>query len=217
MDSAEFRDSPSGFLVPTTGEAKAFVPNPLPPSLQLDPLIGLLTEATGYLGELRGIGRTLPNPYLLIRPFQRREAVASSIIEGTVTSLSDLLMLEAGADERERLPDTREVFNYVRALEHSLERLQELPVCIRLFNEAHSILLTGVRRHRGAVITPGEFKREQNWIGGESIADARFVPCPPHEVWPAMDQLEKYIQFETAFPLLIRLALIHYQFETIHP
>lgn len=185
----------------------------------MDQVIGILTEATGYLGELRGIGRTLSNPYLLIRPFQHREAVASSIIEGTVTSLSDLLMLEAGADERERPPDTGEVLNYVRALEHSLGRLEDLPVCIRMLNEAHEILLTGVQRHRGAAITPGEFKKEQNWIGGDSLDAARFVPCPPQEVWPAMDQLEKYIQsdMEPMHPLLVRIALIHYQFETIHP
>lgn len=219
MDPTDFRDSPSGFLVPTIGGAQAFVPNPLPPKLEMDLLVGILTEATGYLGELRGIGRTLPNPYLLIRPFQRREAVASSIIEGTFTSLSDLLMLEAGADEGERPPDTREVLNYVRALEHSLQRLDKLPVCIRLLNEAHNILLTGVRRHRGGAITPGEFKKEQNWIGGDSLDNARFVPCPPQEVWPAMDRLEKYVQpgTESEHPLLVRLALIHYQFETIHP
>lgn len=221
MNLDDFSASPSGSLAPTIQGAMAFVPDPLPPKLVLEPVIATLTEAATRLGELSGVGRTLPNPYLLVRPFQRKEAVASSNIEGTVTSLSDLMLLEAGADERDRPPDTREVQNYVHALEHAIERLAQLPVCLRLIREIHTILLTGVRTHRGAEFSPGEFRADQNWIGGSltQIERARFVPPPPNQVMPTLDALEKFIQSppDPELPLLVRLALIHYQFETIHP
>ena len=221
MNPDEFSASPSGSLAPTIQGALAFVPNPLPPDLALESVIGSLTEAAMRLGELSGVGRTLPNPFLLVRPFQRKEAVASSNIEGTITSLSDLMLLEAGADERGRPPDTREVQNYVHALEHAVDRLTQLPVCLRLIREIHEILLTGVRTHRGAKISPGEFRSDQNWIGGSltQIERARFVPPPPNQVMPTLDALEKFIQspLDSDLPLLVRLALIHYQFEAIHP
>ena len=171
------------------------------------------------LGELSGIGRTINSPHLLIRPFMRHEAVASSKIEGTVTTLTELLLFEVEESSTRTTPDTREVMNYVRALEHSLKRLDELPVCVRLINEAHGILLRSVSKGRGASITPGEFRADQNWIGARTIANARFVPPPPHEVVPAMSDLEKYINpmNKSTIPLLVHLALIHYQFETIHP
>lgn len=171
------------------------------------------------LGELKGIGRTMPNPYLLIRPLQRKEAVASSNIEGTHTSLSDLFLFEAGADEKGRPPDTREVHNYVRAMEHALSRLSEIPVCLRLMREAHEILLMDVQKHRGAVIVPGEFKSETNWIGGLTVQSARFVPPPPKEALESLKALEAFIHDEAALkmPPLLSSAMIHYQFETIHP
>ncbi len=173
------------------------------------------------LGELNGIGQLLVNPYLLIRPLQRKEAVASSNIEGTYTSLSDLFLLEAGADENARPPDTGEVRNYVLALEHAIARMEELPVSLRLMKEAHQILLSGVRGHRGARLQAGEFRREQNWIGGSGsdIRLARFVPPPPQQVMPTLGELEKFIQdpIPRDLPPLIHLALAHYQFETIHP
>lgn len=221
MDAETFRHSKSGRLVPTVNGARAFVPNPLPPRLNLEPLIPLLADAYRYMGELRGIGRTLQNPLVLINPIQRREAVASSSIEGTVTSMSDLLMLEAGANDRQRPPDTVEVHNYVRAFDHGMNRLKELPVSLRLIREIHEILLAGVQRQRGRQITPGEFRTDQNWIGrgNDPIENARFVPPPPNEVLPCLDALEKFIHDDTNpnLPLLVRLALIHYQFETIHP
>ncbi len=171
------------------------------------------------LGELNGIGRTLANPYLLIRPFQRREAVASSSIEGTLTSLSDLFLFEGGANERDRPPDTREVFNYVRALEFAIERMNTIPISLRLIRETHARLLRGVRRHLGGTGPPGEFRREQTWIGGETIASARFVPPPPDHVMDGLDALEKFIHdpSNARIPPLVQSAMIHYQFETIHP
>ena len=220
MDPDEFRQSPCGKVVPTVDGAWAFVPDPLPPPLQLEPLVPLLIEASIRLGELNGIGRSLANPYLLIRPFQRREAVASSAIEGTVTSLSDLFLFEAGADEKARPPDTREVFNYVRGLEHAIDRLKEIPVSLRLIREIHSVLLDSIRaRHRGATIPPGEFRKDQNWIGGQTVRAARFVPPPPNQVMNTLDAFEKFIHAPSTaqIPTLIQAAIIHYQFETIHP
>lgn len=158
------------------------------------------------------------SPYLLVRPLLRQEAVASSRIEGTVTSYDQLALFEAGVDVTDTAPDAGEVHNYVRALEHGIKRLPELPVCLRLMNELHAILLEGVRDHRGARIAPGEFRRTQNWIGARRIQDARYVPPPPQDVMPTLDALEKYIQSDMSdLPLLVRIALIHYQFEAIHP
>lgn len=218
MNPDEFTNSGTGRLVPTI-KGMAFVPTPLPPSpLDLEPLIPLVARAERALGELSGIGRTLPNPYLLIRPFMRREAVASSKIEGTVTTLSQLLLFEVDEESTRAPGDAREVLNYVRALEHSLKRLDELPISARLIREAHKILLTNVQSNRGAQIIPGEFRRDQNWIGARLIENARYVPPPPNEVADAMAELEKYINAkDDEVPTLIQLALIHYQFEAIHP
>jgi Fic family protein len=209
---------PTGKLVPTI-KGLAFVPDPLPPgSINLANLVLPLSRAERALGELSGVGRTLHNPYLLIRPFMRREAVASSKIEGTVTTLSQLFLFEVDQESDRAPPDAREVWNYVRALEHSLSRLNEIPISGRLIKEAHRILLTDVQSHRGAAIVPGEYRKDQNWIGARVIENARFVPPPPQEVEEAMARLEKYIHRDDAeMPLLVRLALIHYQFETIHP
>jgi Fic family protein len=208
-----------GVTMPAVPGGYAFVPHSLPRQVDIGNLVSLLSEASMALGELKGIGRFLPNPYLLIRPLQKKEAVASSNIEGTFTNLSDLFLLEAGADERDRPPDTREVMNYVLALEHAVERLKTLPVCLRLIREIHSILLRGVRSHRGASVTPGEFKTTQNWIGGLTIQSARFVPPPPIETTACLADLESFIHDGQAMrlPPLIYLAMIHYQFEAIHP
>lgn len=221
MDAEDFRDSPCGKLVSTLNGARAYLPDPLPPRLNLEPVIPLLVDASRHLGELRGIGRTLQNPLILVRTIQRREAVASSKIEGTVTSISDLLLFEAGADRKARPPDTREVLNYVEAFEHAVLRLKELPFCLRLIREIHEILLKDTDAGRGGNTPPGEFRRDQNWIGPENspISAARFVPPPPNEVMSCLDQFEKYVQTkdDSEIPLLVQLALIHYQFETIHP
>ena len=201
----------------------AFVPNPLPPPLTFDAaLIRSLSEADRALGELAGLGRTFPNPHLLINPFIRREAVLSSRIEGTQADLADLYAFEArqlalpGFQPAREEADVREVFNYVRALEYGLERLSTLPVSLRLIREVHARLMEGVR---GEHATPGEFRRTQNWIGAPSctLNDATFVPPPVDEMHTALDALEKYLHSEDEYPPLVRLAFIHYQFEAIHP
>ncbi len=218
MKSDDFKGSPSGFLTPTIQGCMAFVPHPLPPAnLDLSTLIVPLEKATHALGELSGIGRSLPNPHLLIRPFSRVEAIASSKIEGTVTTMEELLFLEVGADKEKAREDTKEVNNYTQALRHGLNRISDLPLSKRLISELHEVLLRDASLDRGALFTPGEFKKDQNWIGARLIQNARFVPPPPTEALNAMDDLEKYIHSPDDIPLLIKLALIHYQFETIHP
>lgn len=215
MDTALFKNSPSGKLVRATGKYWAFVPTPLPPSLEWDAvLVSQISRADLALGTLSGIGETLPNPHLLIYPFIRREAVLSSRIEGTQSSLSDLLLFEATKVEKQR--DVREVQNYVRAIEYGLKRLDALPLSLRLIRELHGILM---ERVRGEHATRGEFRQSQNWIGppGCSLNEASFVPPPVPEMQDALDQLEKFLHADTDLPPLVQLALIHYQFETIHP
>lgn len=196
------------------------MPDPLPPKLAYGPqLVQALSEADRALGELAGLGRTLPNPYLLTRPFLRREAVLSSRIEGTQASLVDLYAFEVEPllfGEPERRDDVQEVQNYVRALEHGIERLGELPISQRLLREMHSVLMEGVR---GAQRAPGEFRRIRNWIGppGAEVGEATFVPPPPMEISGALGALERYIHGQTGRPPLVDIALVHYQFETIHP
>jgi len=217
MKADEFKSSPSGRLIPVSG-AMAFVPNPLPPpNLDMRNMMMEIERATHAVGELSGIGRALPNPHLLIRPFSRAEAIASSKIEGTVTTLPELLVLEASPDKVKSREDTKEVRNYTWALEHGLKRIPELPLSKRLIREIHAVLLHDVSPERGAQIKPGEFKTDQNWIGARLIQNARYVPPPPTEAINALDDLEKYIHGNDKIPLLVRLALIHYQFEAIHP
>jgi Fic family protein len=195
----------------------AFEPAPIPRALELSAeTISLVAQAHQALGELNGIGRVLPNPHILVRPYLRREAVASSALEGTHSSLSDVFAAEARIDEDPAAGsrDLREVLNYVTALEAGLARLSELPPCLRLIKEMHNILLFKVR---GRDKTPGEFRGEQNWIDGVDPAAARFVP-PPHDLLdPALDDFERYYHEDSDVPILARCALLHYQFETIHP
>jgi len=223
MDPAAFRSSTAGQVLRVVGWGYwAYHPNPLPPTIVWTPsLVLALSEATAALGELKGLGRTLANPHLLIAPFIRREAVLSSRIEGTQASLSDLYAYEAvqlqmfdvttDADS-----DVKEVHNYVRALEYGMERLKSLPLSLRLIREVHSHLMEGVR---GEHQTPGEFRRSQNWIGapGCLLADANFVPPPPDAMQQALRDLEMYLHAPPALPALVRIGLIHYQFEAIHP
>jgi len=195
----------------------AYVPAPLEPEIHLDiELVRVLSDADRAISELAGIARTLPNPHLLIGPFVRREAVLSSRIEGTQASYSDLLFFDAAQLRETEVPDVREVSNYVRALEHGLKRLDELPLSLRLIREMHERLLAGVR---GGNQTPGEFRRSQNWIGapGCTLMDATYVPPPVVEMEEALDAFENYLHRQSRLPALIRLALIHYQFEAIHP
>jgi Fic family protein len=158
----------------------------------------------------------MPNPHLLVAPYVRREAVLSSRIEGTQASLGDLFFFEAALAEPPRMPDVREVYNYVRALEYGLARLKELSLSLCLVREIHARLMEGVR---GAHATPGEFRRSQNWIGppGCTLNGATFVPPPVHEMEEAMGVWEKYLYSEPLEPPLVQCALMHDQFEAIHP
>ncbi len=215
MEIGLFQNSPSGRFIRASGEYWAFVPHPLPPKLEWDnSLVSLISRADLALGTLSGLGETLPNPHLLIYPFIRREAVLSSRIEGTQSSLSDLLLFEATKVEKQR--DVREVQNYVRAIEYGLKRLDALPLSLRLIRELQGILM---ERVRGEHVTRGEFRQSQNWIGppGCSLNEASFVPPPVPEMQDALDQLEKFLHADIDLPPLVQLALIHYQFETIHP
>jgi Fic family protein len=201
------------------GGYRAFLPAPLPPApaVQLDgPLQDLLSRADRALGRLDGSIQTLPNPDLFVLMYVRKEAVLSSQIEGTQSSLQDLLAAEAQVLAPEQPRDVHEVVNYVAAMNHGLARLAELPVSVRLIREIHAKLLGGVR---GAHLTPGELRRSQNWIGpaGCTLADASFVPPPPEEVPRALGELERFLHAPADLPLLIKIGLAHAQFETIHP
>lgn len=197
----------------------AFSPAPLPPEPALaltGPLQGLLSQADRALGRLDGSVLTLPNPDLFVFMYVRKEAVLSSQIEGTQSSLQDLLAAEADLFDESMPRDVDEVVNYVRAMKHGLARLAALPVSVRLIREIHGVLLDGVR---GGRLQPGELRRSQNWIGpaGCTLATASFVP-PPHEDVPqALGDLERFLHAVDDLPALVRIALAHVQFETIHP
>ena len=199
---------------------RAFLPAPLPPDppVRLDgELRVLLSQADRALGRLDGSVVTLPNPDLLVFMYVRKEAVLSSQIEGTQSSLQDLLAAEADLFDQADVPrDVDEVINYVDAMNHGLRRLKDLPVSVRLIREIHERLLSGVR---GSRLTPGELRRSQNWIGpsGSGIADAVFVPPPPDAVPEALGELERFLHAPDDLPLLVRIGLAHAQFETIHP
>jgi Fic family protein len=191
----------------------AFAPRPISREVALSAAtVFELSEADRAVGALAGLGARLPNPHLLIRPYLRREAVASTRIEGTQSSLSDVLSAEAQL--RVETEDQREVLNYVRALEHGLRRLPTLPLSKRLIREMHAELLAGVR---GEERTPGEFRRSQNWIGGTNPSNALFVPPPVELLEDALDDFEAFLHQDLRVPLLVRCALVHFQFETIHP
>ena len=194
----------------------AFIPGPIPRELDYtSELVNALSEADRALGELSGVGQRLANPQMLIRPYMRREAVLSSRIEGTQSSLAQLLLFEANAPTQ-RPDDAREVLNYVRALEWGIASLRRLPISHRMVLGLHQRLLHGVRGQRS---TPGRFRTTQNWIGpeGTPVEKAIFVPPPPEALSDALDDWDKYIHEVDSTPPLLRCALIHYQFETIHP
>lgn len=194
----------------------AFFPEPLPRRLEIPPeVVVLLDEATGAVHRLGGIGRLIPNPHLLIGPHLRLEAVLSSRIEGTKTDVGQLLRFEAGqAPPSDEADDAREVQNYVIAMEHGLQRVRDgFPVSIRLFREMHKLLLSGVRGQRRQ---PGELRESPVWIGGSTLDNAVFVPPPPDEMGVALADLERFLH-ECELPLLVQLALAHYQFEVVHP
>ena len=217
MQPTDFAETAPGQIIKTVQGYWAFVPTPLPPSLDITwSLASEISDADRALSELAGAARTLPNPNLLIGSFIRREAVLSSRIEGTQASLSDLFFFEASGLPNPHVPDVREVANNVQAIEYGLARLKTLPVSLRLMREIHARLVAGVR---GDHLTPGEFRRSQNWIGppGCTLMEATFVPPPEPQMLAALDEFEKYLHAPSPLPPLVRLALIHYQFEAIHP
>lgn len=215
---AQFRERAGKYVVQTQGY-KAFVPAVLPPSppiaIDVD-LQRLLSQADRALGRLDGSISILPNPDLFVMMYVRKEAVLSSQIEGTQSSLQDVLAAEARVLTPSRSSDVSEVINYVSAMNHGLGRLAEFPVSVRLIREIHGELLRGVR---GAHLTPGELRRSQNWIGpaGCTLREAAFVPPAPDEVPDALSSLERFLHDEQAIPILIKIGLAHAQFETIHP
>ncbi|MFB3890856.1 MAG: Fic family protein [Phycisphaerae bacterium] len=210
------RQQPPGRFVRCAGGVQAFVPAPLPPEVNWTPrLMRALSDADRLLGQLAGEGRGLPNPHLLMRPFVKREAVLSSRIEGTQATLGELLAADAGAAVDRSPEDLREVANYVAALDHGIKRLKNLPLSLRLVKELHAKLMHGVR---GGVATPGEFRRSQNWIGppGCTLSNASYVPPPPDELMVCLGDWEKFLH-DRSLPPLAQVALMHYQFEAIHP
>lgn len=221
MDTSGYT-TPSGRLAPTINGLSAFIPDPLPPKLDLSSIAQQLSTADQKIGELRGIGQYLPNPYLLIRPLQRREAIASSNIEGTYTSLPELLILEYSDEKNTGSIDTREVFNYTTALRNGLSQLDDdWPVSNRMVLDLHRTLMNGLPRSRSGNREPGIFRNEQNFIGRSrrDITQARFVPPPPPEHDRCLSDLEIFINSDDMCGLtpLVFAAVAHYQFEAIHP
>lgn len=197
----------------------AFIPPPLPPELSIDwELTALLSEADRAVAELSGAGRLLPNPHLLIRPYLRREALLSSLIEDTYAEVEELLLFDINPNKTPTKAAVREVDNYIRALEAGLKGLTELPISTRLILELHAILMADVRG--GDVTkTPGEYRRSQNWIGrpGSTLSTATFIPPPHDDVAEMLSDWEKYLHSASREPELVKIALLHYQFEAIHP
>jgi len=218
MRPDEFGVSPAGEVILTPKGYWAFVPTPLPPKIKWsESLVAALSDADRELARLATLGGLFQYPQLLLRPFIHREAVLSSRIEGTRTSINELYAYEAvQLSFVEDTDDAREVHNYVRALDYGLGRIGELPISLRLIREIHAHLMEGVR---GDMWQPGEFRRSQNWIGppGSTIESATYVPPPVVEMNLALGQLEKFIHSSSKIPPLIRVGLIHYQFEAIHP
>ena len=209
--AGRYVSQPSGY--------RAFIPRALPPEppLQLGSAAqSLLSAADIALGRLDGSIQILPDADLFMYMFIRKEAVLSSQIEGTQSSLNDLLAAEAKLFGMHERGDVWEVINHVAALNHGLDRLRELPLSIRLISEIHGELLKGVR---GSQYRPGEYRSSQNWIGpaGSTIQEATFVPPPPHEMQVALSDLEKFWHSDSDLPILVKVALVHAQFETIHP
>ncbi len=218
MKPQDFQSSEAGLPRKTLEGYWAFLPKPLPPSIKYSADFALLlSNADAALGELSGIARYLPNPDLFIAPYIKREAVASSKIEGTQADLSDLLLDEI---EPKRTPpgsDVMEVRNYVAALNFGLEQIRTLPLSGRLVRNLHAVLMKDVR---GQEMTPGEFRRSQNWIGppGCGLNDATYVP-PPHdpEMKDCLAEWERFMNRRNMMPDLLQCALIHEHFEAIHP
>ncbi|MEQ1857308.1 MAG: Fic family protein [Longimicrobiales bacterium] len=211
------RSERAGVFRSQLGGFDAFIPKPFPPQdLLLSPLAEVLERATLALGRLVGSAEILPDPDLFVYMYVRREAVLSSQIEGTEASLVDLLEYEAQQEKTERRVDVREITNYIDALRFGLERVETLPLSLRLIEEIHGRLMQSVRGGEPAK-TPGEFRRSQNWIGGPNPAAARFVPPPVPVMTTSLHELENFLHAGSRLPILIRVGLAHAHFETVHP
>lgn len=209
--SGKYVEQPTGY--------RAFVPKPLPPDPPVtidDEILDLLSKADRALGRLDGSTEALPNPDLFSFMYIRREAVLSSQIEGTQASLSEVLELEAQIHDARKPTDAGEVVNYIAALQYGFERIETLPLSLRLIREIHGVLLEGTR---GQERSPGEFRRSQNWIGpeGSTLANARYVPPALDDMHQSLNDLEEFLYDESPMPFLLRIGLAHAQFETIHP
>lgn len=218
MASSFPKDRAGGFITQPEGYA-SFVPKPLPPDppLELDSdLLRLLEESVGELGRLDGVAKVIPDPDFFVSMYVRREAVLSSQIEGTQSTLEDLLELELESDRKDRSSDAYEIVNYVHAMNFGLDRIKELPLSLRLIREIHKELL---RDGRGSNATPGEFRRTQNWIGpeGAGLKQATFIPPSVSDMKRALHDFELYLHAEDSYSTLIDVGLTHAQFETIHP
>jgi Fic family protein len=213
-------DNRAGRLVAQPSGYRAFVPAPLPPDPPLDVgsgILPLLSRADIALGRLDGLVKVIPDPDFFVGMYVRREAVLSSQIEGTQSTLEDLLEVELEPDTPARRgSDVGDIVNYVRAMKYGLDRLQDLPLSLRLIREIHEQLL---RDGRGAQATPGEFRASQNWIGpsGAPLSRATFIPPPVPEMTQALHSFESYLHANGDTPVLVKAALAHAQFETIHP
>lgn len=210
----------AGQYIRTIDGYTAFMPAPLPPDPPVrmdDPEFqALLSEADIALGRLDSYAALLPNPDLFVAAYVRKEAVLSSQIEGTQASLIDLFEYEANVGRKALRNDVSEVVNHVRAMNYGLERVRELPVSLRLFRKIHAELLKDVR---GSELQPGEFRHSQNWIGplGSTLPQAEFVPPPPYEMDQSLGDFERFLHDNTPMPALVKVGLLHCQFETIHP
>lgn len=212
----KIQHSSAGNVIQSPKGYSAFVPNPLPPMIEWsNSLVGALSRADFVLGKLAREGSTLPNPHVLIRPFITREAVLSSKIEGTHSTIGEILAHSAGVSVKQNPDDLQEVQNYIAALDFGLKRLAELPLSLRLIKEIHEQLMHSAS---GSHATPGEFRKSQNWIGapGCTLNTAKFVPPPLDQLMSCLGELEKFLH-DRQLPALIHIALCHYQFEAIHP
>lgn len=198
-------------------EYKAFIPSKLPyegPLHYDDSIMDLLSKASILLGRLDGITELLPDPNFLVLMYIKKEAASSAQIEGTQATFADLIKHEAGISDPTIPDDVKEIVNYVKAMNYGVQRLSTLPLSLRLIREIHKILLTGTR---GQEKNPGQFRKTQNWVGGRTINLATYVPPPAYEMTGLLDNFEKFLHQKIKMPVLIKIALIHAQFELIHP
>jgi Fic family protein len=207
------------YVTQQPGGYRAFIPKPLPPkpAVRMDPaMLALLSRADQAVGRLDGVVQTLPNAELFLYMYVRHEAVLSSQIEGSQSTLKDLLQVELEPTRLGLPDDVTEVVNYVRAMNYGLDRLADLPLSLKLLCEIHAQLLSS---GRGQFSSPGEFRRSQNWIGeaGAPLSRATFVPPPPHEMKKALHEFELFLHRERQLPDLVHVGLAHAQFETVHP